>query len=92
MTITDETRERRFPAPRRTPKNHGPDFIVFNLCPKGFAGAEQRLLPREFVECARAHPFRERLICGASTFFGLEFREKAHERGCLTIFLCRMAS
>ncbi len=75
----DQARQRCFPASRRSPKNHGADFVVFDLCPKRFSWPEQSLLPREFIERAWAHPFREGLSCGARTFLGLEFREQAHE-------------
>jgi hypothetical protein len=84
--------ERRFPAARRAPKNHGPDLVVFDLRPQRLAGPEQRFLSRKFIERARAHPFRKRLA-RAGIFFRLEFCEQAHER-CYraAAFLCRMAS
>jgi hypothetical protein len=47
---------------------------VLDLRPQRFSRPEQRLLPREFIERARPHPFRERLP-RTRVFFRLEFCE-----------------
>jgi hypothetical protein len=58
-----EARQRRFPAARRSPKNHRADVVMFDLDPQRLAWTHQRCLPCEFIERARAHAFRERLGC-----------------------------
>src|SRR5580700_857872 len=77
----DQPRERRFPAPRGSPKDHRADFVLLDLSPQRFSRPEQSLLPCELVERARPHPFRERLA-DAGVFVRLEFCEQAHVCPC----------
>jgi hypothetical protein len=58
---------------------------VLDLNAQRFAGTEQRFLPREFIERARTHAFRKRLVRERHIRLdGLrQFGEEAHFRFAL---------
>ena len=77
----DQPRQRGFSAAGRAPEKHRANVVGFDLQAQRLAGAEKFFLADEFVERARTHALRKRLVGGGNV--GVrggpgEFGEEAH--------------
>src|SRR6266478_3091582 len=76
----NQPRQRGLTAARRSPEKHGAEIVIFNLRAQRLAGSKKFFLADDFVERARAHALRERLM--RERHFRLDglrqFGEKAH--------------
>ena len=58
----DDLGQGGLPHPRRPPKDHGGDFVLFNQVPEDFPRPQKMLLPHEFVQVPGPQPGRQRLL------------------------------
>src|SRR6202007_3112179 len=85
----NQPRQRSLAAARRSPEEHGSEIVVFNLRAQRLAVAKQLFLPDEFVERARTHALRQRLMRTRHLRLNRlrQFGEEAHLWGALKLVL-----